>query len=89
LKRSAEFIGKQVARDLLADLHSGATVDHHLADQLIPYAALAEGTSRYRIPRMTDHVEARLWLVAEILGVATLVKENMVEIEGIGFLKLK
>ncbi len=85
LKRSAEFIGKQVARDLLADLHSGATVDRHLADQLIPYAALAEGVSRYRIPRMTDHVEARLWLVEEILGAKTSVKDNMVRIDGIGF----
>jgi len=45
---------------LLEDLDSGATVDRHLADQLIPYAALAEGESRYLVPGLTDHVESNL-----------------------------
>ncbi len=85
IRRSAEFIGKQVARNLLADLHSGATVDRYLADQLIPYTALAAGVNRYRIPRMTDHVAARLWLVEKILGARVSVQNNTVEIQGIGF----
>ena len=54
--RTAEFIGKQTASDLLADLGSGATVDRHLADQVIPFAALAEGTSVFHIPSVTEHV---------------------------------
>ena len=64
----AEEIGEAVARMLLADLDSWATVDRHLADQLILYAALAEGKSRYLVPAVTDHVESNLWLVEEILG---------------------
>ena len=59
-RRSAEEIGEAVARMLLEDLDSGATVDRHLADQLIPYAALAEGESRYLVPGLTDHVESNL-----------------------------
>ena len=39
--RSSESIGRHVARNLLEDLKTGATVDRHLADQLIIYAALA------------------------------------------------
>ena len=38
-RRTAEFIGKQVARNLIEDLETGATVDKHLADQLIPFCA--------------------------------------------------
>jgi len=85
--RTAEFIGKQTALDLLADLGSGTTVDRHLADQVIPFAALAEGTSTLRIPSVTEHVEARLWLVEKILGAKSRIRENLVNIEGIGFLR--
>ena len=66
--RTAEFIGKQTALNLVTDLGSGATVDRHLADQVIPFAALAKGVSTFRIPSMTEHIEARLWLVEKILG---------------------
>jgi len=84
-KRSAEFIGRQVAKNLVEDLDSGATVDRHLADQLIPFCALAEGLSQYLIPRMTEHVETRLWLVEKMLGARTEVKGNLIRIKGIGF----
>ena len=89
LGRTSEFIGKQVAKNLVEDLVSGATVDRHLADQLIPFAGLAEGWSTYLIPKITDHIEARLWLVEEILGAKTEVKNNLVRIEGIGYWKDK
>jgi len=84
--RTAEFIGKQTALDLLTDLGSGATVDRHLADQVIPFAALAKGVSTFRIPSVTEHVEARLWLVEKILGAKSRIRENLVTIDGIGFL---
>jgi RNA 3'-terminal phosphate cyclase (ATP) len=85
--RTAEFIGKQTASDLLTDLDSGATVDRHLADQIIPFAALAKGTSTFRIPSVTEHVGARLWLVEKILGAQYRISENLVSIQGIGFLR--
>jgi RNA 3'-terminal phosphate cyclase (ATP) len=85
LKRSAENIGKQVAINLIDDLETGATVDRYLADQLIPFCALADGTSEYLIPRVTQHVETRLWLVEEILGAKTQIKDNRVIIKGIGY----
>ncbi len=85
--RPAEFIGKATARKLMEDIHSGATVDRHLADQIIPFAALADGWSTFVIPRMTDHIETRLWLVREILGAETDVQGNRVRIRGIGFRK--
>ncbi len=83
--RRSEAIAEFVVKSLLKDLKSGATVDHHLADQLILFAALARGTTTYRIPRRTDHVEANLWLVEKILGVKTHLHENELRVEGIGF----
>src|SRR5207302_2978576 len=74
LRRPAEAIGRFVARTLLADLDSGATVDRHLADQLIIFAALAAGTSTLWVPQVTDHVQTNCWLVETICGAQTHVE---------------
>jgi len=84
-RRTSEDIGRYAARNLIEDLATGATVDRYLADQLILYAALADGVSEYRIPRLTEHVETNLWLVESILGAETKVNQNVVKIQGIGY----
>ena len=84
-RRTAEDIGRYVARHLIEDLATAATVDRYLADQLIFYAALADGVSQYRIPGLTEHVETNLWLVESVLGAKTEGSKNMVRIEGIGY----
>jgi len=43
-------------------------VDPFLADQLIPYAGLAKGTTEYLLPELTEHVESNLWLIETLLG---------------------
>lgn len=83
LRRSAESIGRFVARQLLEDVSAGATVDRHLADQLVLFAALASGTTRYVVPRATAHLAANLWL-AEQFGATTRTSGRRVEIAGIG-----
>jgi len=82
--RSSEEIGRYVARNLLADLKTGATVDRYLTDQLIIYAALAGGATEYIIPRLTEHVDANLWLV-EKLGAKTRLEGHTLHIEGISY----
>ncbi len=85
-RRTSEEIGRYVARSLMEDLASGAAVDRFLADQFIFFAALARGTNRYRIPKITEHVETNLWLVESILGVKTkITKDLMIEVEGVGY----
>jgi RNA 3'-terminal phosphate cyclase (ATP) len=83
--RPAEFIGKKVANHLIEVLETEATVDEHVADQLIPFCALADGWSSYIIPKMTDHIEARLWLAEKMLGAKTEVKDNRLNVKGIGY----
>jgi RNA 3'-terminal phosphate cyclase (ATP) len=83
--RSSESIGRYVAERFIEDVETGAAVDRYIADQLIIYAGLAEGVTRYSIPRITEHVETNLWLIEEFLGAKTKINESFVEIEGIGF----
>ncbi|MCF8078058.1 MAG: RNA 3'-phosphate cyclase [Desulfobacterales bacterium] len=80
--RSSEVIGRQTAVELLEDLGTGATVDRHLADQLIPFAALADGQSAFRIPQHTEHVTARLWLVETLLGAGAEVDGDLLQVRG-------
>ena len=83
--RTSEEIGRDVARNLVEDLATGATVDRYSADQLILYAALVDGVSEYRIPGLTEHVETNLWLAETILGARTEVTDNYVRIQGVGY----
>lgn len=83
--RPAERIAEFVAQSLVEDLSFGATVDRHLADQLIIYAALAKGETVYIIPALTDHVEANLWLVEELLGARYELSGNILRIQGVGY----
>ena len=85
LGRPAEYIGKKVADRLVAALETEATVDEHVADQLIPFCGLADGWSSYKMPKMTDHIETRLWLVEKMLGAKTEVKGNRLRIKGIAY----
>ena len=82
--RSSEKIGRSTANRLIRSMKSGAYVDAHLADQLVIFAAMAEGVTRYTSPEITDHIETNLWLVEEILGAKTSVQGNVIEIEGVG-----
>jgi RNA 3'-terminal phosphate cyclase (ATP) len=82
-RRTSEAIGRFVSRALMEDLSAGATVDRHLADQVIIFAALARGTSRFIVPRLTEHVEANLWL-AERFGAGVERDGNRIAVEGLG-----
>lgn len=82
--RSSEKIGRLTAQRLSEDIESGATVDRFTADQLILYAALAEGESTYYLPRMTDHIESNLWLIQNILGAHVRLDGLKLSIRGVG-----
>jgi len=84
--RRSESIGRYIAQNFIEDVATGAAVDRYIADQVIIYAGLAEGISRYSIPRITEHVETNLWLIEEFLGAKTKISDNLIiEIEGTGF----
>ena len=85
LRRTAEFIGKHVAKQLLDDMKTGATLDRFAADQIIPFVALAEGESRFRVAAVTDHLLTNLWLAEKFLGVRGTLNDHVVSMAGVGF----
>ena len=69
IRKRSEVVGREAAENLMREIESEATVDVHLADMLVPYVALADGSSTYIARRNTEHLETNIWLAQKILGV--------------------
>jgi RNA 3'-terminal phosphate cyclase (ATP) len=57
----AENVGRKAAEDMVRELSSPAAVDIHLADQLIPYLAMAGGS--YTVREVSEHARTNIWTV--------------------------
>jgi RNA 3'-phosphate cyclase len=58
--KRAEDVGREAAENLLSEINSGAPVDKHTADQIVPYLALFGGS--VRVPALSKHAETNLWV---------------------------
>lgn len=71
----AEKVGRVAAREIIAELDSWASVDVHLADQLIPYMGLARGGS-FTVEEVSGHTRTNIWVVEQFLSVEFRVEEH-------------
>lgn len=71
----AEKVGKCAADEIIPELRAGASVDIHLADQLIPYMALA-GNSSYTVRELSLHAATNIWITEQFLDVKFRIKEK-------------
>jgi RNA 3'-terminal phosphate cyclase (ATP) len=66
----AERVADEAVDALLAWRASGAAVDVHLADQLVPFLALAESPSSFTCPTVSEHLRTVAWVAGQFLPVA-------------------
>lgn len=72
-KRS-EDVAKE-ALEMLASAHkSGAALDMHMADQIVPYMALAGGVAR--VEEITEHCKTNIWVCEQFLGLQFDINEE-------------
>ncbi len=69
LKKTSEAVGREAAEKLHVELSMKPTVDVHLADMLVPYMALAEGSSTLLTREVSEHLETNVWLAEKMLKV--------------------
>lgn len=62
----AEEVGQQASGALVAELQSDATVDKHMADQLIPFLALYGGS--FVCSELTDHIKTNIYVAEKLTG---------------------
>ena len=63
----AERVGELAAERMRDELDGGGTLDVHTADQLLPYMAMAEGPSSFKVRELTSHLTTQMWLLPQFL----------------------
>lgn len=66
---SSEEIGKTAVVNLISEIQSKSTLDVYAFDQLLPYMALAKGTSSCFVKELSNHANTNIWLLTQFLDV--------------------
>ncbi len=74
--KPAEAVGREAAQLFRAFVNSRAAIDLHLADQLLLYAALAEGATMLSVEEITKHTRTNMWVIEQFLGRRFQVEER-------------
>jgi RNA 3'-terminal phosphate cyclase (ATP) len=72
----AERVADEAVDALLEWQQSGAAVDVHLADQLVPFLALADRPSSFTCPALSGHLRTVAWVVQQFLPVGIALHEG-------------
>jgi len=87
--KPAEEVGEEAAGKLVEEIESGAYLDSHMGDMIIPYLALADGNSEVSVSQITQHTLTNLkvaeWLAGVRFGVeGELGTKGRLRTEGLG-----
>ena len=79
--KPAEKVGAEAAREMKSLMGvrqdgAGACLDEHMADQILPYLALAGGESAVRVAAVTDHCRTNIWVIEKFLPARFEVDES-------------
>jgi RNA 3'-phosphate cyclase len=75
---SSEEVGKIVVRNLLNEMYSGAALDVHAFDQLLPYMVIANknDSSSCIIKELSSHASTNMWVLKQFFSVDFEVKQD-------------
>ncbi|TET84084.1 MAG: RNA 3'-phosphate cyclase, partial [Candidatus Nealsonbacteria bacterium] len=79
LGKRAEDVGKEAALELLKEQKSQACLDKHLADQILPYMALAPGKSQVTVSEITNHCKTNIWVIEKFIKGKFEIKGNLIK----------
>jgi len=67
--KPAEKVADEAVDSLKDYIESDGCVDPHLADQVIPFVAMAKGNSSFTTSQITEHLLTNLWAIGHFLEV--------------------
>ncbi len=73
--KRAETVAEESCQDFFKFMGTDTAVEHHLADQLIPYLSLSGGISSFTVSSISQHLLTNVWVVKNFLPVR-------IEVEG-------
>ena len=71
--KRAEQVGREAAKKLIMEIESGADLDIHAVDHLLPYFVIA-GEASLRCRKVSKHAETEMWLLRKFMDVEFEVK---------------
>jgi RNA 3'-phosphate cyclase len=74
----AEAVGRDAALEFARELESTACLDRHMADQILPYMALAAGGSCVTVSELTAHCRTNMWVIEKFLDGKFAVEGNLI-----------
>lgn len=75
--KRAEVVGEEAAGEFLRELDSGACLDKHAGDQILPFLSLAEGGSEFTVSEIQKHTTTNIWVIKHFI-------DRKIELETIG-----
>lgn len=72
----AERVGEMAAHNLSEEMSSGATLDEHAADQIVPFMFLADGRSGFIASELTLHARTNLQVAGQFVGRKVATEES-------------
>jgi len=78
--KPAEKVGRECANLLKKQIDSKACLDEHMADQILPYLAMAaeNGESKVSVAEVANHCKTNIWVIEKFLPVKFGVKDNTI-----------
>jgi RNA 3'-phosphate cyclase len=74
----AEEVGKEAAAGFVAQFQGSACLDRHMADQILPYLALAGDRSSASVSEVTTHCRTNMWVIEKFLDGRFEVRDNTI-----------
>ncbi|MBU7017977.1 MAG: RNA 3'-terminal phosphate cyclase [Theionarchaea archaeon] len=74
--KPAEKVGEEAAYVLKREIESQGALDSHMADQIIPYLALAGG--RVSVSHVSEHTRTNIWVCQQFLDTKISVSGNII-----------
>ncbi|MDD2696751.1 MAG: RNA 3'-terminal phosphate cyclase [Candidatus Pacebacteria bacterium] len=81
LGKRAEDVGKEAALELLKEQKSGACLDKHSSDQILPYLALAGEKSQVSVSEITNHCRTNIWVIEKFIKGKFKIEGNLISFE--------
>ncbi len=72
--KRAEIVGREAAESLYRELQYPSAFDYHLADQIMPFAAVAMGRTEYTTSKITEHQISNAYVINRFF-------ENAIEVD--------
>ena len=74
--KRAEQVADEAAEAFIRFQNRSGALDSHLADQIVPLMAIAEGQSAVSLSTLTDHLRTNIWVVEQFLPAKFVLSEG-------------